>query len=184
MVTARALAMGFLMLAATASASCFDPVHSDAVDALGPEAAGDGPQKGRGHRAGQPCLTCHGGDGPGSPEFSFAGTVYLYRDLPEPAVGTKIEIREVADETKAVTLVSNEIGNFYIEKSSFDPTYPVFVSLVDSKITDVPVGLKDMVTPIGRNGGCGGCHAKDITKVDPKRMMPHVYLNLAPPRQP
>ena len=33
------------------------------------------------HRPGQPCLTCHGGKGPGHVEFSIAGTLYKYPDL-------------------------------------------------------------------------------------------------------
>jgi hypothetical protein len=182
MASARSLAIGLLALAATASTSCFDPVHADEVEALGPEASGvrEGPT----HRPGQPCRVCHGGDGPGSPELTFAGTVYLYRDQPQPAVGTRIEIREVGDETKKVTAVSNEVGNFYVTKEQFNPQFPVFVTLLDDKITDVPVGIKDMVTPIGRNGGCGFCHANDYASADRKKLMPHVYLNLAPPKQP
>jgi len=174
----RSLAFVTLMLAALASTSCFDPVHSDTIEALGDEAPGERP--GPRHRAGQPCRTCHGGDGPGSPEFSFAGTVYLSRDFPQPAVGTTVEIREAANPDKKVTRVTNEVGNFYVKKDDFDPTYPVFVTLLDSRITDLPAGRKDMISPIGRNGGCGFCHAKDITQANPAQLMPHVYLNLAP----
>lgn len=180
MLHARSLGIGLVALFAACSASCFDPVHAREVAALGDEAPGVDP--GATHRPGQPCRVCHGGDGPGEPEFTFAGTIYLYRDLPQPAVGTTIEIREAGDETKRVTAVSNEVGNFYITKEQFNPQFPVLVSLVDTKITDQPPGQKDMITPIGRNGGCGFCHAADITEADRKKVMPHVYLNAAPPR--
>ena len=177
MMRARSLAMVGLMLFAAGSTSCFDPVHADEVEALGGEAPGvrEGPT----HRPGQPCRTCHGGVGPSGREFTFAGTIFLYYDRPAPAVGTRIELREVGDETRSFTAVSNEVGNFYVTKEQFNPKFPVFVTLLDDKITDAPAGIKDMVTPIGRNGGCGFCHAAGVASANQK-LMPHVYLNRAP----
>ena len=64
-----------LTLLATLAACDTDPVHSSAVDALGPEVAGV--PKGPYHRAGQPCVTCHGGEGPASQQFVMAGTVFF-----------------------------------------------------------------------------------------------------------
>ena len=119
------LSVAIAMLGASGSASCFDPVHSDAVDALGPERTGV--RTGPTHRPGQPCLTCHGGHGPGSPEFSIAGTVYSARAVQEPLSGVTVMLEDATKATRSV--VSNEVGNFYIAIDSWSPTFPVFVTM-------------------------------------------------------
>jgi hypothetical protein len=179
---ARALALLVVMLVATSSASCFDPVHAREVEALGGEVNGVGP--GRLHRPGQPCRVCHGGDGPGSPEFTFAGTVYLYRDEQEAAEKATVVISEAKPGGKSISLGTNEAGNFYVTKDEFDPEFPVLVEIRDARILEVPAGVKSMVTPIGRNGGCGFCHANNYAEADPKRLMPHLYLDRVRPSTP
>ena len=54
--------------------SC-DPVHDDAVSALGGETPGI--PRGPLHRPGQPCLVCHDGASGDPAAFSMAGTVFL-----------------------------------------------------------------------------------------------------------
>lgn len=139
------------VLGASASASCFDPVHSDDVNALGGEV--NGVRTGPTHRPGQPCLVCHGGHGPGSPEFSIAGTVYAVRDQLDQAPGINVVLQDSTNNPPH-TVVSNEVGNFYIGADSWAPVFPVSVSLQDGngKV------LKEMNTVIGRNGGCAFCH--------------------------
>jgi hypothetical protein len=175
----RSLAVVAVMLGGAASASCIDPVHSDDVAALGGEVSGvrEGPT----HRPGQPCLVCHGGKGPGSPEFELAGTIYEFRDVPSGGVeGVEVRITDVTG--KVVTLQSNRAGNFYREKDRQTLYYPLNVELNDSRITDAPVGVKKMLTPIGRNGACAFCHVNNLNAADKTTHMPHVYLNLAPPK--
>lgn len=159
--------MRFLVvaLAAALTVSCLDPVHSDAVDALGPEAAGvrEGPT----HRPGQPCLTCHGGDGPG-PDFAVAGTVYATRNGTAPIEGVAVLLRDSTGTTR--TAITNEVGNFYITAGEWTPAYPMFAELHYGDIT------KTMDTRIGRNGGCAECH-----RAGGKTEMPPVYLNEAAP---
>lgn len=128
--------------------SCWNPVHADAVDALGDEVAGI--PRGPTHRAGQPCTTCHGGDGPGSPEFSMAGTIYASRTSLVAMPGVTVVMVDRGGSTK--TAVSNEVGNFYVEADSWSPVYPVHVELQYGSFT------KKMDTRIGRNGGCNYCH--------------------------
>lgn len=154
MAPRRWLDFALVVLVATAASSCFDPVHSKDVDALGPEQSGvpEGPT----HRPGQPCRTCHGGDGPGEPEFVVAGTVYLARNDPEPAVGTVVVIRDSSNTKELRRVTTNEVGNFYVTVDELDTFFPLFVSLEDPRADNkLP---KEMNTPIGRNGGCAFCH--------------------------
>lgn len=165
----RPLSMLAIATFAAATASCIDPVHSDAVDALGPEAAGvrEGPT----HRPGQPCLTCHGGDGPG-PDFVVAGTVYQVRGQPVPLVRGLVRIEDYAG--KSVEVTTNEVGNFYIEKGRFNPVYPIYATVYDSPSKAIE---KKMVSRIGRNGGCGFCHKGTVADTT---QMPAVFLKDKP----
>ena len=81
-----------LFLCTMLFAACFDPVHDDAVEALGPEKRGVRP--GPNHRPGQPCLTCHGDQGPAEPEFALAGTIYLARGVLEPVSGVSVHLTD------------------------------------------------------------------------------------------
>jgi hypothetical protein len=157
----RPLVLGLVAL--LLGTSCLDPVHQDAVDELGPEAKGEEP--GPTHRRGQPCLTCHGGKGPGSPEFSVAGTVYAVRGGSDVAPGVTVVITDLDGRSKSV--VTNRAGNFFIEKEQWDPVFPLHVRLEGG---DKP---KEMISRIGGNGSCASCHR---TTGD-NRHMPAVYLS-------
>ena len=132
--------------------TCADPVHSDAVDALGEERRGVRP--GPTHRPGQPCLVCHGGQGPGSPDFSVAGTVYAARGVLEPLAGTTVVIEDANHDVRRAT--SNEVGNFYIAAQTWSPVFPLTTKLDDPR-ADVD-GEKPMLTPLPRTGDCASCH--------------------------
>ncbi len=127
---------------------CGDPTHDDAVTALGkdPNGISDGPT----HRAGQPCLVCHGGSGPGSPQFAFAGTVYAVQGRQEPLVGGTVELTDANGLTFATR--TNEVGNFYIYASDFSGAAPLHVKVTKDDAE------ADMATQIGRDGSCAGCH--------------------------
>ncbi len=139
---AFASTVAFLLLVA-----CINPVHSDAVDALGGEVNGVGP--GPRHRPGQPCLTCHGGDGPG-PDFAIGGTVYAVRNGSQGLGNVSVILTAADGSTK--TLVSNDVGNFYLEASRWTPTFPLFVRLEAGGVT------KEMNTRMGGSGSCATCH--------------------------
>lgn len=143
------------------AAACMNPVHSDAVDALGPEVNGERP--GPFHRAGQPCLTCHGPEGP-EDEFAVAGTVFEVRGGSTPLAGVTVALTDSTGAQRQ--LVTNSAGNFYLRAGQWTPSYPMHVELSINGET------KKMVTRIGRNGGCAECHrsAGDTTK------MPAVYM--------
>ncbi len=145
-------------------ASCLDPVHEDAVTALGPEAPGI--PEGLRHRAGQPCLTCHGGDGPGEPDFAVGGTIYATRKGTEALEGAEVTLTDVTGATR--TLVTNDVGNFRIRVEDWKPIFPIKVKIAMGKET------AEMETLINGNGGCNHCHRGDGDATH----VPRVYLRL------
>jgi len=113
-------------LTALATLACSDPTHDAAVAMLGPEATGVDP--GPLHRPGQPCLVCHGGEGPASATFVTAGTVYVN---PYTA-GTTVYAPQfpgsvhLVDATgSAFSASTNEVGNFYVAPDEWSPMFPL-----------------------------------------------------------
>lgn len=165
----RLLSCTLVVAVALGAASCIDPVHADAVAALGPEAAGvrEGPT----HRPGQPCLTCHGGDGPG-PDFAAAGTVYAVRGEAAPLVRGVVRLEDYTGKT--IEVATNDVGNFYVETRRFTPVYPMFATVYDGANKTIE---KKMVSRIGRDGGCGHCHKGTVAGTN---LMPAVFLKDKP----
>lgn len=157
------LSWGALALVAVAASSCGDPVHANAVDALGPEAAGvrEGPT----HRPGQPCTVCHSGSGPGSPVWSVAGTIYQARGSTTPAVGATVTIYDAAG--KSVERITNDVGNFYVDQEEYAPVFPLSVTVTAPGYQ--PIAMASLVNG---TGGCAECH-RDNGSVG---KMPRVYL--------
>lgn len=129
--------------------SCSEPVHDQEVEALGPEQGGV--PAGEHHRAGQPCLVCHGALGPSEHRFSVAGTVFFG---PSKAVGQEgVEVLMVdAANTSPPPIRTNCVGNFFVRFEQWNPRYPVLVR--------VARGDKEqsMISHVGREGSCAGCH--------------------------
>lgn len=151
---------------APALASCPDPVHADAVAAQGPEVPGipEGPL----HRAGHQCTICHGGAGPGDPQFIAGGTVYASRGSAVPLPGVTVTLTDRFGLT--TTRVTNAVGNFYVFASDYPATFPL-----DVKLTFGDEERK-METKIGRDGGCALCHRGS----GDDRHVPAVYLREVP----
>jgi hypothetical protein len=137
-----------LVLTSLLLVGCVDATHNEEVQALGGETPGV--PRGPLHRPGQPCLTCHGGLGPASHQFSVGGTVYAVRSASAPAVGAQVQIEDING--SVYTATTNAAGNFYIPIDTWQPTYP----------TQMQVSLgglsQQMATHAGRNGSCAGCH--------------------------
>ncbi len=152
------------LILGSALASCFNPVHDDAVTALGPEDPAI--PIGLRHRAGQPCLTCHGGDGPGSPEFAMGGTIYATRKDADPLEGAVVTLTDVTGQIRTVT--TNDVGNFRIRVEQWKPIFPLKVKVTLGKDETV------METLINGNTACNTCHRGD----GDASHMPHVYLRL------
>ena len=151
-----------------AAASCLaDPTHNREVDELGSDPTHE--RNGPLHRAGEPCLDCHGGSGPGNVQFSVAGTVYRSHDV---VTGVQNADVTLTDSTGAsITLLTNEVGNFYVSPSLYDPVYPMWVTV---SYTGPSGGFAQtsMQTHVGREGSCGACH-QDPEAVD---QAGHVYV--------
>ena len=137
-----------LVAALSMLVGCNDATHDQQVQALGDEVPGVEP--GPLHRPGQPCLTCHGGIGPGSQQFSVAGTVVAVRSQSAPAVGAQVQIEDINGSFFMAT--TNEAGNFYVQVAEWQPTYPTQLQVSLAGLS------QQMNTHVGRNGSCAACH--------------------------
>jgi hypothetical protein len=125
-----------------------DPVHDDAIAALGGESPGV--RKGPLHRPGQPCTTCHDGALGSPPKFSVAGTVYVDEQGRSAASGAVVRLADATGATHQVT--TNAAGNFYVQPAEFTPSYPMKVTVTYGAIDVV------MTSEVGRAGSCADCH--------------------------
>lgn len=139
-----------------------DPVHSREIAALGDDPSGE--RTGPNHRAGQPCLVCHGSAGPNNPEFSVAGTVYRTQAAAEALRGAVVALTDAQGAMRQID--TNRTGNFYVEARSWQPVYPMRVSVSSGGVTT------DMKTHVGRDGSCATCH----TDPSGPASAGHVYL--------
>jgi hypothetical protein len=150
-IASRALLLAGAATVLVVIAAC-DPVHSDAINALGDNAPGvrNGPL----HRPGEPCLLCHDGAFTDPRGFSVAGTIYLTQASNQPAVNATVEM---TDKNGSVhTEQTNEAGNFYVMQQDWTPTYPLHVTVTSNGVKAV------MQTRVGRDGSCAGCHVDPV----------------------
>jgi hypothetical protein len=138
---------------------CSDPLHDAAVDALGPEdpAVPEGPL----HRPGQPCLVCHGGEGPAEKEFAVAGTVYAGPNDPTPVPGAIVEV--IGNNLRSGTASANCAGNFFIAVDDFTLVLPATTTVAGA-------ASKPMLTLLNRTGSCNDCHRGDPGPDSPGRV--------------
>jgi len=149
------------LLLVFALAAC-DPVHSDAVDALGGEA--QGVRRGPLHRPGQPCLVCHDGAIGDPNAFSVAGTVFVNPGDVTPASGASVHL--TSSNGAEVRTTTNAAGNFYLTPNEYTPAYPMKVDVQYQGI------VVKMTSNVGRDGSCAGCHADPAGPTSPG----HVYI--------
>ena len=143
--------------------ACSDPIRTRSVEELGGEdpATPVGPE----HRPGQPCLVCHGADGPSNAEFSLAGTVYQRSDTVEPLESATVRF---IDSTGAqYRVVSNCAGNFYVGAANFEPVWPVWMKIEWNGMT------QEMISPSVREGSCGACHQDPASPAT----VGHIYMS-------
>jgi len=148
--------------------ACIDPIQQRNVEDLGGET--DGIRPGPRHRAGQPCLVCHNGEGLGGPpHFSVAGTVYAQDGSTQGAQGVTVTMTDAKNKT--VVKTTNDVGNFYVQFSEWDPAFPLKVKIGQGTLT------QEMQSVVGGTGSCADCHkgTKGSTS-----SMPAVYLKDAP----
>lgn len=152
----------FVCGALLASGAC-DPIHDDAIAALGPEAPGV--PRGPLHRPGQPCLVCHDGDTGDPPRFTIAGTVFLTSAALLPAVGVDVHLIDANGVTE--DLQTNAAGNFYTAPEQYDPAFPITASV---RGPDGTVSMRTLIEGNGTaepNGGCASCHFDPAGQASP-----------------
>ena len=135
---------------------CGDPVHDDAITALGDEASGVAP--GPNHRPGQPCVLCHSKDGPASSApFAVAGTIYATNAASSTGAGNiTVQFIDARGGAPLVNPKTNAVGNFWVNASDWpDVAFPLRVGIYDNP-TSAPVAAMNSL--IGREGSCNFCH--------------------------
>lgn len=139
-------------------ASCGDPIRDERIEALGDEDPGFAPSAI--HRPGQPCVLCHSEYGGAKPEMSMGGTLFFVPASGEPYMVESVIVRLLDAVGNTVQLKSNRCGNFYAEKTDFDPAFPVRAELYQAS-DDNPDDLSQLIvmsSRISREGSCGYCH--------------------------
>ena len=162
----------FVVVLGSGTVACSDPVHNDDVAALGPEPGGAAPSEL--HRPGQPCLTCHGGQGPADLELVVGGTVFDFRGSLTGVSGVTVHISDGDNQPPPVPVVSNQVGNFFIRRSDWDMSFPLDVFITNDKAQ--PPIKKTMTTRVGRDGGCGTCHRGLPGSLGDPAHMPGIFL--------
>lgn len=133
-----------------------DPVHDDAVSALGGETPGV--RKGPLHRPGQPCILCHDGALGDPQRFIVAGTIFQTSGSNVAAVGATVTLTDANG--SVIQVQTNAAGNFYLTPDQYDPVVPIQVVVNDSsgvsaKMQTVVAGNL-AVEP--NSGSCASCH--------------------------
>lgn len=147
-----------------ASCALGDPVHDDLVASLGPETSAAGPL----HRAGQPCLACHGGSGPARDAFAAGGTIFLQEGKPDPLEGGLVQITDNGGAVICSTH-TNAAGNFFIPSERCKLPAQAKVNV----LRESDGAEANMITRIGHDGSCATCHHGDAPT---QRSLPKIYL--------
>jgi hypothetical protein len=167
-----------VLFAALMALGACDPVHDDAIAALGPEA----PDVRRGplHRAGQPCLLCHDGAIGDPQRFTVAGTVYETLGNQAPSILASVVLTDANG--SSVHLQTNAAGNFYATPSQYDPTFPMQVTVLGPGGETVPMqSLVEGNGTVEPNGGCASCHFNPKARNSPGHVCITLDDGAAPP---
>jgi hypothetical protein len=146
-VLGSALRTSLTGLLIAALMSCGDPAVDPSIEALGAEAPGVRP--GPLHRPGQPCVLCHSEAG-NAPPFALAGTVYIDAHSLTPIDDVIVTLVDSFGQRFSTT--TNCAGSFIVRPQEYSLVAPTWVSM---RRDDV---LREMETPIYRDGSCAGCH--------------------------
>lgn len=136
---------------------CPNPLQDQQIEDLGGECSDVPPSDF--HRPGQPCVLCHGDYQRDSPVMSMAGTVFATQGQATPVEGVEILLTDANGTSPPAPVMSNCIGNFFIDADDWTPAYPVHAEIIcpNPDDDDKPRRLV-MGTRIARDGSCAGCH--------------------------
>ncbi len=149
-----------------------DPVHDDAVSALGGETPGV--RRGPLHRPGQPCILCHDGALGDPQRFSVAGTIFQTPGSKVPAEGATVSLTDANGTTMRVA--TNAAGNFFLTPTQFDPAVPMQVVVTDSRgvTAKMQTVVAGNLADEPNNGSCASCHFDPAGQTSPG----HVCITL------
>jgi hypothetical protein len=138
-------------------AGCPNPVQDREIEALGGECS-DIPES-EYHRPGQPCVLCHGQYEKDSPRMSIAGTIFATKSSATPVEGAEILLTDANGSSPPGPVLTNCIGNFFIEDDAWTPAFPIHAEIVCPNPDDMDEPRRlVMGTRISRDGSCAGCH--------------------------
>ena len=143
---------------AIALLSCGDPVPDAQRANLPPE--NPTIPVGEYHRAGQPCVLCHGPGGSASDNpFSVAGTIFAQPQTTVGVDGATVAMTDAAGTSFTVT--TDCVGNFWVPRPGtgdgapgWDPEFPIFARVWDK----TGKTIRTMQGQIGRERSCNACH--------------------------
>jgi len=153
--SASLLLVAALGVLAVVAAGCANPIADDRIEALGDEPLPD-LEDFQYHRAGQPCVLCHGEYESEGPIMSVGGTIYRTRASRVPVEGARVKIWDAFGETYEA--ITNCVGNFWVEKDVFDPSFPLHVEVSYVLQGDDEPKSQPMTSRVSRDGSCAGCH--------------------------
>jgi hypothetical protein len=151
---AKHLFAGGVLAGAVIASACKEPVHDAQVRALGDEIDGVAPDQH--HRAGQPCVVCHGDIGPAEQRFSVAGTVFFGPTKLVGQEGVEVLMVDSLGSSPNVPVVTNCVGNFFVTPEQWSPAFPILVKIKRGQQEQV------MQSHISRDGSCASCHRNEV----------------------
>jgi hypothetical protein len=158
-------AMVFVGLASLGSSCNLDPVHSNQVDALGPENDQLYPPETAYHRPGEPCGLCHSDKGPADGKFILSGTIFWGPDNYRNRVANAY-VRILDGKGRKPCFVTNCNGNFFVREGELAQlTYPFLVSVertLNPGIDDNTLVIRRMSSHVGRERSCATCHIQGL----------------------
>jgi len=162
----KVLGLSMLVALAGFGSSCnFDPVHSNQVDALGPENAEAYPPESAFHRPGEPCGLCHSDKGPADSKFILAGTIFWGPDNYRNRVDNAY-VRILDGKGRRRCFVTNCNGNFFVREGELAQlTYPFLTSVertVNPGRDESTLVIRRMSSHVGREGSCAVCHIQGL----------------------
>jgi hypothetical protein len=141
-------------------AACANPAVDARIEALGEEPLPDLADF-QYHRAGQPCVLCHGEYEEEEPIMSIGGTIYQKAGSLLPADRVTVLVWDSSgDANLPRSAVTNCVGNFFFTKEEFNPVFPLHVEVSYEVVGSDDPRKQPMATRIGREGSCAGCHSE------------------------
>jgi hypothetical protein len=98
-------------------------------------------------------VLCHSEAGNAEP-FLLAGTVYIDAQSLTPIDNVRVDFIDAFGST--FSTITNCAGSFIVRRQEYSAGGPIWVSLQRDEV------LREMETPIYRDGSCAGCHTDPL----------------------